>query len=228
MVAGKTSFNNYIISFLGPPGAGKGTVARRACHELGFFMLSTGDLCRKHRQEGTVLGKKIDEYISVGHFVPDEIICQMVWEWLNEHAKGEPIILDGYPRTIGQAECFLSDLSKNIPNYNFKLLVFEISNEEVIDRLSNRLVCTNKSCQAIYSRMTLKPRQEGICDACGGKLSQRVDDNPAVITERLDVYKKHLNGLLCFYKEAGTAIYSLNVSDKSEDQVFSSFIATVS
>ena len=137
--------SKVIYSFFGPPGSGKGTLARSCVKELGFRSLSTGDLLRKHISTGTEIGKAVEGLISRGQLVPDELITDMVCLWLKEQvASGAPIILDGYPRTKGQAGLFLKTFKEFAPDYAFKVICFIISEEVVLDWLTNRIVCQRR------------------------------------------------------------------------------------
>jgi len=179
--------------FLGPPGAGKGTYASRLTPILGVPHISTGDIVRDEIKAQTELGKTIKEYSDKGELVPDEIITKLLANRLRkpDHEKG--FILDGFPRTIKQAEA-LDKISK------IDLVInLNVPDEIIIKRLSNRLTC--KKCGTIYNKLTLKPKKDNICDECGGELYQREDDKPEVIQERLNVYKKKTEPLIEYYKK---------------------------
>jgi len=180
---------------LGPPGAGKGTYASRLTKILGIPHISTGDMVREEIKKQTDLGKRIKEYSDRGILVPDEIIIKLLAERLKKQDCKDGFILDGFPRTINQAEA-LEKIAK------IDLVInLEVPDEIIITRLSNRLIC-NK-CGAIYNLLTLKPKKEGICDKCGGKLYQRKDDRPEVIRERLKVYRKQTEPLIEYYTKRG-------------------------
>lgn len=138
--------------FFGPPGSGKGTLARMCQEKLGWVQLSTGDLFRKHISEGTELGKQIDFAIKSGTLVDDKIVTKMVEQWIEEHvATARAFIFDGFPRTLVQAELFFKLMKEKFAQLKMQLVEFEISDQTVIDRLSSRRVCQKSSCQAIYS-----------------------------------------------------------------------------
>jgi len=183
------------IVMLGPPGSGKGTYASRLTNILGVPHISTGDIVREEIKAGTEIGKKIKEYSDRGELVPDEIIVRLLIERLRKPDAQKGFILDGFPRTIRQAEV-LKEISK------IDLVInLNVPDEIIIQRLSNRLVC--KRCGAIYNRLTLKPKVDEICDLCSGELYQREDDKPEVVRERLNVYKRSTEPLIEYYRREG-------------------------
>lgn len=183
------------IVMLGPPGAGKGTYASRLTVKLGIPHISTGDMVREEIKRQTDLGKKIKEYSDKGALVPDEIIIKILAERLGKPDCAKGFILDGFPRTINQAEAL-----ERITEIDL-VINLNVPDEIIITRLSNRLICSK--CGAIYNLLTLKPKKEGICDKCGGKLYQREDDKPEVIKERLDVYRRQTEPLIGYYSKKG-------------------------
>jgi len=183
------------LVLLGPPGAGKGTYASRLTVKLGVPHISTGDMVREEIKKQTDLGRKIKEYSDRGALVPDEIIIKLLANRLRKPDCDKGFILDGFPRTISQAEA-LEKIAK------IDLVInLNVPDEIIITRLSNRLVCSK--CGAIYNLLTLKPKREGICDKCGGRLYQREDDKPEVIKERLDVYRRQTAPLIEYYNNKG-------------------------
>jgi len=215
-----------ILSLFGAPGCGKGTVAERLIKELKYESLSTGNLCRKHIQDQTEIGKELKKYVDAGQLAPDELITNMVVEWLKDRVgKTSNIILDGYPRTKAQAENFLK-LLQETPEFKevtFKIANFDVSDEEIIKRISNRIVCSNKACQCVYSTLVKKPKKEGICDVCGAELIKRVDDDAAVVADRLKVFAQFKDELLGFYKEAKVQILDFTPTGESVDKDFADF-----
>jgi adenylate kinase len=178
---------------LGPPGAGKGTYASRLNVSLGVPHISTGDMVRDEIKAQTELGKKIKQYSDKGELVPDEIIIQLLADRLKKPDCKKGFILDGFPRTINQAES-LDKISRIDVAINLN-----VPDEIIITRLSNRVTC--KKCGAIYNLLTLKPKKEGVCDNCGGELYQRYDDKPKVIQERLNVYRENTEPLIEYYRK---------------------------
>lgn len=216
-----------IFVFLGAPGAGKGALSHACVKKLGWKELSTGNECRKHRSEGTKIGQEIDFAIKSGTLVSDDVIIDMVSQWIEENVNStSAVILDGFPRTVAQAQGLIN-LLKHEELGVLRLNVFQLmlDDEVIVKRLSSRKLCTNKSCQAVYSTLvdSLKPKQEGICDLCQGKLITRDDDNPETIRERLRTYHYHAQALLDFYKEEGYVIGQINV-DQLPEKVFENFL----
>lgn len=213
-----------IYSFFGPPGSGKGTLAALCQDKLGIKTLSTGELCRKHVVSGSDFGKKIDEYLRAGHLIPDELMAQMVEAWILDAATlAESLILDGFPRTKRQAELLLDFLAKTMPDVAFKVFVFEVDDNVVVARLTERLVCSNPQCQAVYSRASKRPQVENICDRCGSSLTRRFDDSAHVIKERLALYPQHRDMLVAYYQERGCAIERMAVGEITITEVFHLF-----
>lgn len=212
---------SVIFSFFGPPGSGKGTLAERLRAELGFEILSTGNLCRFHIAQQTPLGKQLGELVHKGHLVPDALMVSMVIEWLAERIKtGKPVILDGFPRTPGQATALLEHLAQ-LGNCQFRVIFIELADEEIITRLLGRKVCSNKDCQAIYSAL----HTEVACEQCGSPLAKRVDDKEEVIRERLRQYPVYKEPLMKMYRELAVRIEVLDVAGMSMAEVFSTFKA---
>jgi adenylate kinase len=229
-VTGETSMNtvrerskNTIFSFFGAPGSGKGTIAEECVKVFNFKVLSTGNLCRAEIATGTDRGLLLKKYLDSGRLVPDELIAEMVEAWLTkETVQGDPIILDGYPRTQKQAEILLS-LLKKFSQYKFRVISLAIPDEEIIKRLSDRLMCGNKKCQAVYSKTLLKPDEQEHCKSCGADLIRREDDKEEVVRERLRVYAQHSGELLGYYRAVKQSVEELNVSGLDIKSVFERF-----
>jgi len=215
-----------IFIFIGPPGSGKGSLSGLCVQELGWEQLSTGNLCRKHIAQETEIGKEIDFAIKSGKLISDSLITNMVVEWFNHEADAkQPIILDGYPRTVAQAQNFNKLIKSTTNNLKLRIVRFCLSDDSVISRLSNRYICQNKDCQAVYSLMagsSLAPKKELQCDACSGLLERRKDDDKVAVQERLKVYHHHEHALLDFYKTVGQSVHEINV-EKPLNQVFDEF-----
>lgn len=191
------------IIMLGAQGTGKGTVAGFISQEMGWPQISTGDIFRKNISEKTELGIIADSYISKGNLVPDEITVPMVKARLAQSDAQNGVILDGFPRTIAQAEKLdemLAEVGKKVD------LVINLvtPREEIIDRMLTRRVCTNQECKATYNTKLHPPKVEGICDKCGSPLKQRDDDkDPEAINRRLEIYEEKTSPLVEFYKQKG-------------------------
>ena len=199
-----------VVIMLGAPGTGKGTVANILTEKLGIPQVSTGDIFRKHIKEGTKLGKLADRYISKGQLVPDDVTIDLVKNRLKEADVQNGIILDGFPRTVKQAEAL-----DNILEQEEKMVDIVINlttpEEEIIERIVNRRVCSNPDCKTIYNLVLNPPKQEGICDKCGHELVQRKDDNVDTVKSRLDNYFKLTSPLVEYYEKKGN-LYSAVVS----------------
>ncbi len=188
------------IVFLGPPGAGKGTQAKILIERYGIPQISTGDMLREHRAKGTELGKKAQEYMDKGQLVPDEIILDMVKERLSQPDCEKGFILDGFPRTVAQAEALDRILSEMGKKLDFALALV-VPDELLIERLTGRRTC--KNCGMMYHVKYKPPKVEGICDLCGGELYQRPDDNEETVRNRLKVYHESTAPLIDYYKSKG-------------------------
>jgi adenylate kinase len=185
------------IVVLGPPGSGKGTQAARFAGELGLEHISTGDLLRDAVKGKTELGEKAYRYMEKGLLVPDEIMLGLIEEKLATlDSKGW--VLDGFPRTLPQAEA-LSALLEGSGQKIEKVLLIDVNPEIIVNRLSSRRVCPQ--CNAVYNLNTIRTAVEGVCDACGGKLVRRPDDEEETIRRRLDVYEEQTAPLISYYRE---------------------------
>ena len=191
---------------------------------MGWKQLSTGDLCRKHIQEQTEIGKEIDFAIKSGKLVSDELITQMVVSWFKQQDHSAPVIFDGFPRTVAQAQALESLIEQSNASLKLHVVVLDLNDEIIIKRLGNRFICQNKSCQAVYSLAdkALSPKNYMVCDECEAPIDRRKDDEPEAVKERLKIYHAHMSALLKFYDQTGKEIYRIPV-DKSLDQVFNMF-----
>ena len=199
-----------VIIMLGAPGTGKGTIAGILTKELEIPQVSTGDIFRKHIGEQTELGKLAEKYISQGKLVPDGVTIGLVENRLEEDDVKEGIILDGFPRTVKQAE----ELDKILENKGKKVdLVINLTTpeEEIIERIVNRRICSNPECKTVYNLILNPPKQEGICDKCGSRLIQRKDDNPETVKQRFNSYIEETSPLVDYYEKKGN-LYSAVVS----------------
>jgi adenylate kinase len=188
------------IVFLGPPGAGKGTQAKILIERYGIPQISTGDMLREHRAKGTELGKKAQEYMDKGQLVPDEIILDMVKERLSQPDCQKGFILDGFPRTVAQAEALDKLLEEMGKKLDFALALI-VPDELLIERLTGRRTC--KSCGMMYHIKYKPPKVDNKCDVCGGELYQRPDDNEETVRNRLKVYHESTAPLIEYYRKKG-------------------------
>ncbi|MGH7353678.1 MAG: adenylate kinase [Candidatus Rokuibacteriota bacterium] len=188
------------LVFLGPPGAGKGTQARELAREWEIPQIATGDMLRQAVQGNTMLGRDAKGLMDRGQLVSDAVIIGLIAERLREADAKRGFILDGFPRTIAQAEG-LDRLLKNLGQTLDAVVYFEVSEPELLRRLTGRRVC--RKCQATYHVVSAPPRREGVCDQCGGALHQREDDSEATVRNRLAVYARQTLPLLDHYQGRG-------------------------
>ena len=209
-----------IIIMLGAQGTGKGTVAGLISEQTGWPQVSTGDIFRKNISEKTELGIEADKYISKGNLVPDEITVPMVEDRLTWEDAQNGVILDGFPRTIEQAEKLDEILKKKEKKVDL-VINLVTPKEEIIDRMLTRRVCTNQECKATYNIKLHPPVKEGICDKCGSPLKQREDDSdPEAIKRRLEIYEEKTSPLVEFYKNKGvlrTETVSISINRMGKD-----------
>ena len=188
------------IVMLGAPGAGKGTHAKGIVQKYGIPTISTGDIFRQNIKDGTELGKKAKSYMDAGDLVPDELVCDLVVDRLQKDDCAKGYILDGFPRTIPQAEALTEALKKQGTALDYALDI-EMSDEAIIERMGGRRVCA--SCGATFHAINIPPKVEGVCDNCGGNLELRDDDKPETVKSRLNTYHTNTEPLLTFYKNQG-------------------------
>ena len=188
------------IILLGPPGAGKGTQARRLSERYGLPIIATGDIFREHIAQATPLGLQAKEFYDRGEYVPDELTTRMIFERLDQPDVREGFILDGYPRTVPQAQSLERRLAQKGTPLS-AVLNFKISDAVAVKRLMARLVCPN--CKRTYNTEFKPPRVEGICDVCGHELTNRADDDEATILRRLEVYHRETKPLVLYFWERG-------------------------
>ncbi len=188
------------IVLLGPPGAGKGTQAALLAERAGLAHVATGDLFRAHLERGTELGKQAKSYMDKGDLVPDDVTIRMVLERFRESDAADGFVLDGFPRTIPQAEALDAALAGAGQAIDRALLI-EVDREELVRRLAGRWIC--RQCQAPYHVHSAPPTKPGVCDACGGELYQRDDDKPEVVAKRLDTYERETAPLAGYYERMG-------------------------
>ena len=186
------------MAFLGPPGAGKGTQARDLAQEWGVLHLATGDMLREAVAAGSPLGREAKGYMDQGALVPDDVIIRMMGERLAKADAAQGFILDGFPRTIAQAEA-LAKLLKDLGQTLDTVVYFDVSEPELLRRLTGRRVC--RKCGHTYHLVSNPPKRAGVCDACGGELYQRDDDGEATVRNRLEVYRQQTAPLLDYYRQ---------------------------
>ena len=186
------------VILLGPPGAGKGTQAARIADELGVTRAASGDLFRDNLRNETELGLLAKSYMDRGDLVPDDVTIRLVMSWISAPEQSGGFVLDGFPRTLPQAEVLDSALE---PGGIDRVLYVNVAEDELVRRLAGRFICRN--CQAPYHAITSPPKEEGKCDDCGGELYQRDDDKADVVKNRLDVYFEETEPLVGHYSRSG-------------------------
>lgn len=190
------------IVLFGPPGAGKGTQSALLVERLNMRHISTGDLFREAMARQTELGQKAKAFVDSGQLVPDEVVIGMVEEVV-ERLNGQSFILDGFPRTVPQAESLKKLLAKHRMPVG-KVVFLEVPRADLLKRLAGRRVCTK--CGAVYHVISKPPRRESVCDACGGEVVQRKDDKEDVIRTRLEAYDKSTSPVKDYYRKAGQLV----------------------
>jgi adenylate kinase len=199
------------LILLGPPGAGKGTQAARLTDDFGLPYIGTGDLLREHKAEGTELGKEAKQYMDSGKLVPDELVIKMILEKIEEEGD-DGFLLDGFPRTVGQADALGAAMDKRGRKLTAVLLI-DAPDDVVMERLSGRRQCSNGH---LYHVKYDPPKHEGSCDRCGRPLAQRDDDKPESIAERLKTYHAQTEPLKDYYEEHGLLRRFDGTRDKNE------------
>ena len=188
------------IILIGPPGVGKGTQAKFLVEAYNIPQISTGDMLRANVRESTPLGNDAKQFMNTGQLVPDSIILGMMESRFNDSDCKSGYILDGFPRTIPQAEG-LDDLLNNMGQQIDTVLVLDVNHEQIVKRLSSRRSC--KECDTVYNLLFDPPASEGACDKCESVLYQRDDDKPETIRQRLNVYSNQTSPLIAFYTQKG-------------------------
>ncbi len=186
------------IIMLGAPGAGKGTQAKQIADKYSIPHISTGDIFRANLKAGTELGKKAKEYMDQGLLVPDELTCDLVMDRIGQDDCKNGFVLDGFPRTIPQAQALDAALAKINEKMDYAIDV-DVPDENIVNRMSGRRACLN--CGATYHIVSIPTKVEGICDRCGNKVVLRDDDQPETVKKRLDVYHEQTQPLIDYYKE---------------------------
>ena len=197
-----------IIIMLGAPASGKGSVSEILSKEFDIPAVSSGDIFRKHISEGTEIGKKMNEYMTKGELVPDSIVLEMLEDRLEQEDAKKGVILDGFVRTIPQAEAFDKMLEERKDKIDI-VVNLETPTEEILERVTNRRIC--KNCKAVFNTVLHPSKVEGVCDECGGELYQRDDDTLEKAKNRLEVYYRETAPLTEYYKNTGV-LYSTTLS----------------
>ncbi|MDD7593365.1 MAG: adenylate kinase [Peptoniphilaceae bacterium] len=190
------------LVLLGPPGAGKGTQAKKIEQEFGLKHISTGDIFRENIKNKTPLGEKVQAYLDGGNLVPDELTIAMVWDRLDQ--EQDNYLLDGFPRTIEQADALTEGLQERGQALDHVICI-EVDAPTLVKRLSGRRSCPE--CGAVYHVVDNPPTQEGICDVCGHELVQRADDKKETVAQRLDVYRAQTEPLIAYYEAQGNLVH---------------------
>ena len=188
------------IIMLGAPGAGKGTQAKQIAGKYNIPHISTGDIFRANLKNGTELGKKAKVYMDKGELVPDELTCDLVMDRIKDEDCKNGFVLDGFPRTIPQAEALTAALEKIGQKMDYAIDV-DVPDENIVNRMGGRRACVG--CGATYHIVSIPPKKEGICDVCGAELILREDDKPETVQNRLKVYHDQTQPLIDYYKNQG-------------------------
>lgn len=210
------------LVLLGPPGAGKGTQAAEIVKKYNVPHISTGDIFRKNISEGTELGTKAKEYMDKGLLVPDDLVVAIVKDRLSEADCKDGFLLDGFPRTVDQADSLDTEL-KNLDYSLDKVLNIYVDKDALIERAVGRRIC--KSCGATYHISFNKPKEEGKCDLCGGELFQRSDDTEETVAKRIGVYLEQTEPLIDYYDKKG--ILANIDGDQDINKVFSEIVTVL-
>ncbi|HEY2810698.1 MAG TPA: adenylate kinase [Rhabdochlamydiaceae bacterium] len=209
-----------VLVLLGPPGSGKGTQAVFLRDKFQIPHISTGDLLREHIRRGTELGKKAQQYIDKGQLVPDSLIMDLLFDRVSQKDCAKGYILDGFPRTMAQAQALQDRLQGKPKPFIFNL---DLKDNEIIERLTKRVSC--EQCGTPYHLKFSPPKQEGKCDKCGGNLVQRSDDTKEVISKRLKVYHEQTSPLIRYY-ESLHLLHTVNC-EQTKDKVFESILSSI-
>jgi len=211
------------LILLGAPGAGKGTVAKLLTKLDGSVQISTGDILRGAVQAGTELGKRAEAFMKAGDLVPDDLIMGIMEQRLQERDCQQGFLLDGFPRTIPQANALKGLLDKLGIELDAAVDI-DVPRDVILDRLTTRRTCSNSGCQAIYNVKSSPPKVEGVCDKCGSPVIQRDDETEEAISKRLDTYNEKTAPLVDFYEKEGLL---MSVSTTSSDDVVNAVKAKV-
>jgi len=207
---------------LGPPGAGKGTQGQMLAQELGVPQIATGDILRAAVQEGSELGQKAKSYMDAGDLVPDEIMVGIIRDRLQAADAQAGYILDGFPRTVAQAEA-LDEMLEAIGQHLDHVIHIDVDDEILVERLSGRLIC--RDCGASYHKRFSPPQKAGVCDQCGGELFQREDDQEETVRSRLSVFAERTQPLVEYYQQQG--IYRKIEGNRDPQEVLGEILSAI-
>ena len=207
---------SMVVILLGPPGVGKGTQAARLAGAIDGVHISTGDLLREARREGTEIGKKAQGYMDAGELVPDALILDLVRDHLGSVASEASLLFDGFPRTTVQADgldMVLSEVGRQVD----RVVLLEASNETLVERMSGRRSCMD--CGAVFNVHLNASETEGVCDSCGGPLIHRIDDEPDTVLHRLEVYQEQTAPLVAHYEAHDAGLVRVQ-AERGMDEVY--------
>ncbi len=208
---------------MGPPGAGKGTQAKRLVEKFGMTHLSSGDIFRAEKASGSELGKKLDEYMSAGQLVPDETVVAMMAKAITQSDSAAGLLLDGFPRTVAQGQALDAQLAEADKPLD-AVVVIAVDDDEIVGRITGRRMC---SCGQSFHVKYLPPKVEGLCDACGAELVQRTDDTEEVVRERLDAYNAQTEPVIEYYRGVdGQTVIEID-GNASPDEVTASMVSVL-
>jgi adenylate kinase len=212
--------HSRVVILLGPPGAGKGTQAVRVSSALVLPHIATGDLFRENLARGTPLGLRAQKYIEAGQLAPDDLVVEMLLDRVGAPDCENGYLLDGFPRTIVQAET----LAKHVPReWELSVVDIEVDDKEILVRIAGRLVC--KACGSTFNGRSVPAVRAGVCNACGGVLYKRKDDEAGVVAKRLEVYRTQTTPLVAYYKSRGV-LCSVD-GKRSPDEVFQDVMSCI-
>ncbi len=207
---------------LGPPGAGKGTQGHMLAQELGIPQIATGDILRQAVQEGSELGRQAKSYMDAGDLVPDAIMMKIIRERVEDDDAQKGYILDGFPRTVAQAEA-LDDMLETIGQSLDAVIHIDVDSEALVERLSARLIC--RDCGTTYHTRFNPPSKDRVCDVCGGELYQREDDQESTVRSRLAVFEERTQPLVEYYRQQG--VYHKIDGNREPDAVREAILAAI-
>jgi adenylate kinase len=210
---------DQLVILLGAPGSGKGTQAARLAPAIRYVHVATGDLFRDNVKHATPLGLKAKGFMDAGQLVPDELVLDMLFERLARPDCARGVILDGFPRTLPQAEALRARLGAQVPH----VVHIQVGDAELLERAAGRVVC--KGCGNVQNTKSAPPKVAGKCDRCGGELARRPDDERSVVEERLRVYRRQTAPLVDFYRAPGAGSYREIAGSGSPDEVHRALLA---